>query len=326
METAILNDATGAAIAPENQESTTKPFIKANTIPATLSEIKANHLIPVFAKDNQPVISQSDFISLTADVINHVFQREIVLPPSIRISHPIKGRIPEAKDKPASQLREEEKTVYYERMAFILEIPTISETINGNTLTLTVGGVKAHNQDNLYARKGTEEHFKLFIGFQNKVCTNMCVWTDGTKETLRVRSIDELTEAIIDLITNYDAKNHIDELSAFPDYFINENQFALLIGRARMYQHMPSQQKKDLPQLLFGDNQIGMIVKEYYDNYAFSREDDGSLNLWKLYNLFTGANKSSYIDGFLNRGMNAYNFINGIRQAMDNGERSWFMY
>ncbi len=248
-----------------------------------------------------------------------------ILPPSIRISHPIKGRIPEAKDKPAHLLREEEETIYYERMAFILEIPTISDTINGNPLSLTIGGIKAHNQDNLYARKGAEEHFKLFIGFQNRVCTNMCVWTDGTKETLRVRSIDELTEAIIDVISSYDAERHLDRLSGFTDYNINESQFAYLIGRARMYQHIPVHQKKNLPQLLFGDNQIGMVVKEYYNDEAFSREDDGSLNLWKLYNLFTSANKSSYIDGFLNKGLNAYGFVSGIREAMDNGGDNWFM-
>ncbi|WP_343671721.1 DUF3871 family protein [Chitinophaga sp.] len=32
---------------------------------------------------------------------------------------------------------------------------------------------------------------------------------------------------------------------------------------------------------------------------SFCREVDGSINLWTLYNLFTGANKSSYIDTFL---------------------------
>ncbi|SKB55997.1 protein of unknown function [Parapedobacter luteus] len=324
METLELNGSSGTLIA-DNQPSTSKPFLEANTVAATLDEIRDKHLIPVFAKDNQPVISQSDFISLTSDVVQHFFQHETVLPPSIRISHPIKGRIPEAKDKPAHLLREEEKTIYYERMAFILEIPTISDTINGNPLSLTVGGIKAHNQDNLYARKGVEEHFKLFIGFQNRVCTNMCVWTDGTKETLRVRSIDELTEAIIDIISSYDAKRHLDRLSGFTEYSINEDQFAYLIGRARMYQHMPNQQKKNLPQLLFGDNQIGMVVKEYYNDSAFSREDDGSLNLWKLYNLFTGANKSSYIDGFLNRGLNAYGFVSGIREAMDSDGDNWFM-
>lgn len=325
METLILTETTDNSVTAENRISTGKPFIEANTIPATLGEIREKHLIPVFAKDNQPVISQSDFISLTADVVRHIFQRETVLPPSIRLSHPIKGRVPEAKDKPAHLLREEEKTIYYERMAFILEIPTISETINGNPLTLTVGGIKAHNQDNLYARKGAEEHFKVFIGFQNRVCTNMCVWTDGVRETLRIRSMDELTEAIIGVITNYDAKHHLNTMSRFTDRHIDEDQFAYLIGRARMYQHIPLAYKKELPQLLFGDNQIGMVVKEYYNDDSFSREDDGSLNLWKLYNLFTSANKSSYIDGFLNRGLNAFGFVSGIMAAMENGEDSWFL-
>src|SRR5690606_5561792 len=303
METLELKDSFDTLMG-FNQLSTSKPFIEANTIATTLDEIRDKHLIPVFAKDNQPVISQSDFINLTSDLVQHVFQHETVLPPSVRISHPIKGRIPEAKDKPAHLLREEEKTVYYERMAFILEIPTISDTINGNPLSLTVGGIKAHNQDNLYARKGAEEHFKLFIGFQNRVCTNLCVWTDGVRETLRVRSIDELTEAIIEVITTYDAKYHLNNLSRLPDYQINEDQFAYLIGRARMYQHIPTHQKKNLPELLFGDNLIGAVVKEYYNDDAFCREDDGSLNLWKLYNLFTSANKNSYIDGFVNRGLN----------------------
>src|SRR5690606_17969505 len=122
METLELNGSSGTLIA-DNQPSTSKPFLEANTVAATLDEIREKHLIPVFAKDNQPVISQSDFISLTSDVVQHYFQHEIVLPPSIRISHPIKGRIPEAKDKPAHLLREEEKTIDYERMAFIVEIP-----------------------------------------------------------------------------------------------------------------------------------------------------------------------------------------------------------
>ena len=37
----------------------------------------------------------------------------------IRLSHLIKGRIPEAKLKIAQDLEEYEKTLYYERMAFI---------------------------------------------------------------------------------------------------------------------------------------------------------------------------------------------------------------
>ena len=40
------------------------------------------------------------------------------------------------------------------------------------------GGVRAYNDTNLYSKKGAER-FKVFIGFICKVCTNLCVSTDG---------------------------------------------------------------------------------------------------------------------------------------------------
>lgn len=46
---------------------------------------------------------------------------ETILEPTVRLSHPITGRIPEAKDKPARELLEHEKTLFYERMAFLIE-------------------------------------------------------------------------------------------------------------------------------------------------------------------------------------------------------------
>jgi hypothetical protein len=38
-------------------KSTSKPFIQANTQEVSLDEIKDNHLIPVFIKDNEPLIN-----------------------------------------------------------------------------------------------------------------------------------------------------------------------------------------------------------------------------------------------------------------------------
>jgi hypothetical protein len=82
-------------------------------------------------------------------------------------------------------------------MAFIIEIPSIANDIDGNRLSLTVGGVKAYNLDNLYNRKGADEHFKVFIGFQNSVCTNLCVWTDGLLGDLKVKNGSQLHAAAI---------------------------------------------------------------------------------------------------------------------------------
>src|ERR1019366_8732189 len=117
--------------------STAKPFIQANTIGVTLEEMKNEHIIPVYIKDNEVLISHTDFIEATLQIAAEVFSEEMILKPNIRVSHPIKGRIPEAKNKPAGELLDHEKTLYYERMMFCLEIPSISDDINGNKLSLT---------------------------------------------------------------------------------------------------------------------------------------------------------------------------------------------
>jgi hypothetical protein len=49
--------------------------------------------------------------------------------------------------------------------------------------------------------------------------------------------------------------------------------------------------------LEFGDSQISQAVKAYYTDQNFGVK--GDIPLWNLYNLFTEANQSSYIDRFL---------------------------
>ena len=144
---------------------------------------------------------------------------------------------------------------------------------------------------------------------------------------MRVRTPEELMDAVYYLIENYNAKLHLDKLKELAQYTITmtENQFAKLIGKSRMYHHLPPNKKKHLQELNFGDTQLGMVVKDYYQDDAFCRDDDGSINMWKLYNLFTGANKSSYIDTFLNKGLNAFSFINSIKTAHANQESNWFL-
>ena len=81
----------------------------------------------------------------------------------------------------------------------------------------------------------------------------------------------------------------------------------------------------------FTDSHINAIAKAYYADENFSRvitsENRASdIDLWRVYNLFTGANKSSYIDTFLDRSLNASNLIDGIGRALDgDSEYSWFI-
>lgn len=326
MENEILNNSFESAVGLiDGVSSNETAFIIANTIPVTKMEISKSHIIPVFVKDNEPLISHSDFIEATIDVTNQFFSNEVILSPSIRVSHPIKGRTPNAKDKPAKDLLEDEKTLYYERMMFLIEIPSIKDSINGNELSLTIGGVKAYSNDNLYNRKGSDEHFKIFIGFKNKVCTNLCVATDGIMLDLKVKNLSELMHSVHTLLQNFNAQNHLEKMKKFTNYSLTEQQFANLIGRARLYNYLPYQEKKQIPGLAFGDTQVGIIAKDYYQDKNFCKAETNNINLWNVYNLFTGANKSSYIDSFLGRSVNAFEFTTQLADSIENQSFNWFL-
>ena len=137
------------------------------------------------------------------DVVQNLFPDFEIAEPEIRVSHQVKGRTPSAIGKPAKELLEEEKTIYYERCAFLIELSQVKEVINNNLLTLSIGGVRSLNQENLYNKKSLEK-FKIFIGYQNKVCTNLCVSTDGFSNEVRIGSAIDLEQNIIELAKGYD--------------------------------------------------------------------------------------------------------------------------
>ena len=109
-------------------------FIEANAIEVSLEHLKNDCVVPVFAKDNECTISHYEFINNTKEAVERILDYRSDLKSDIRVSHVIKGRIPTALLKPAKDLLDDEKTIYYERMAFAIEIPEISEIINGNKL------------------------------------------------------------------------------------------------------------------------------------------------------------------------------------------------
>jgi hypothetical protein len=315
------NDIDSLKVSSENDN----PFIEANTKNVSLSTLKNDCIIPVFSKDNEKTLAHQEFIEIAQSAINKVFTNQVILEPEIRVSHQIKGRTANAIYKPVKELLEHEKTQYFERMAFIIRIPSITENINGNNVSLTVGGVRSYNQENLYNRK-TFERFKFFIGFQNMVCCNLCISTDGYQDEMRVSNYQELQTKIIDLIQGYNAQNHLQEMMRLSEQNISEKQFAQLIGRARLYNYLPKKEKSQIPELLLNDGQISTVAKDYYLDDSFCRNDNGEINLWNVYNLFTGANKSSYIDSFLSRNVNAFDFSKGLANAI-NGDSNyrWFL-
>ena len=302
------------------------PFIEANTKEVTIEHLKEDCIVPVFSKDNEITISHPNFIEAVWEAANRAFPSESIELPEIRVSHIIKGRTPEAIYKPVKDLLEEDKTIYYERMMFCFEIPTIHEDIAGNRLNLTIGGVRSYNHENLYSKKGMEK-FKLFIGFKNLVCCNMCVSTDGFKSELKVMDVHSLFNAAIQLFQDYNVAKHLHYMGAFKDSYMTEHQFAQFLGKCRLYQYLPNEQKRILPQMLMTDTQIGIVAKSFYHDDNFSLPDNQrEISMWNVYNLLTGANKTSYIDNFLDRAYNATQLADGLNKALyGDNEYSWFI-
>ena len=299
-------------------------FIEANTMEIDLQHLQSDCIVPVFSKDNELTISHNAFIETVWEAANTFFTGETIDKPDIRVSHIVKGRIPEAIHKPANQLLESDKTQYFERMMFCFEVPTIYETVEGNKLTLSIGGVKAYNQMNLYSKK-TVERFKVFVGFKNMVCCNLCVYTDGYLGNLEVSSTSDLFRSVLEMFNRYDPAKHIHLMQTLGNSYLTEHQFCQILGKMRLYQCLPQGYQKSVPRLLITDTQINSVAKAYIQDENFGGFG-GDLSMWKFYNLLTGANKSSYIDSFLDRSLNATEVAQGINTALHGDERySWFI-
>ena len=299
-------------------------FIEANTMEIDLQHLQSDCIVPVFSKDNELTISHNAFIKTVWEAANTFFTGETIEKPDIRVSHIVKGRIPEAIHKPANQLLESDKTQYFERMMFCFEVPTIYETVEGNKLTLSIGGVRAYNQMNLYSKK-TVERFKVFVGFKNMVCCNLCVYTDGYLGNLEVSSTSDLFRSVLEMFNRYDPAKHIHLMQTLGNSYLTEHQFCQILGKMRLYQCLPQGYQKSVPRLLITDTQINSVAKAYIQDENFGGFGS-DLSMWRFYNLLTGANKSSYIDSFLDRSLNATEVAQGINMALHGDERySWFI-
>lgn len=153
----------------------------------------------------------------------------------------------------------------------------------------------------------------MYIGFKNHVCINLCISTDGFPDDLRVMSVQELFNRVFQLLTRFDAERQLNHLSTLSEYSLTEHQFAQIVGKSRLYQYLPMKMKKSLDAgVPASDTQISMVAKDYYQDKSFCRLESGDIDMWRRYNLFTRAVKSSYIDTFLDRNVGSLLFINSL--------------
>lgn len=301
-------------------------FIESNTNAITLEEL-SNNLIPTWA-DNSLTISHTNFIKTVRNAAVQVFGN--LTPVEIRTSHPIQGRRPEAIHKKQNELTENDKTIYYQRMAFISHVVGLSREVNGQIVNLTIGGVRNYADDQLY-RTATPQRFKVFVGWQVRVCSNMMLTCNGNSGVIQCLTEADVFQKAIELFTKFnpERENILAQLGNLQSTRMTEQQFCNIIGRMRLYQALPVAEQHLLPPILLGDQAMNEATRGYFANPNFcKREGEDGISCWNFLQLMTEAVKSSYIDKFTDRNQNALDITLGIQNALNGTDEegySWFL-
>lgn len=320
-------------LAEENQDNEKENiihpnFIESNTQAITLDELENKCVVPTFS-DTSLTISHQNFIFAVKTAAEKVFGELTGV--EIRVSHPVNGRTPNALFKRKEDLLPEDTTLFYQRMAWICKVKSISRECNGQTVYLTIGGVRAYNEDKLYNRKSAEK-FRIFVGWQVRVCSNLMLTCDGSSGIIDCMSESDIFQKAHELFSNFNMKkdSELRTLEELNHTRVSEQQFVNIIGRLRLYEAMDASQKKNLPTVLFGDQAANSAVRGYLENPNFSKkEGEESITCWQLMQLFNEAIKSSYIDKWLERNQNCTDFAIGISKYL-NGDSAascfgWFL-
>ena len=304
-------------------------FIESNTQAITLGEIAEKSIVPTFS-DNTLTISHQEFCMATYKAAESVFGA--LSPIECRVSHPINGRIPTALNKKATELTDDEKTIYYQRLAWIAKVSSCIRNIDGQEIHLTIGGVRAYSEDKLYNRPSALK-FKIFVGWQVRVCSNLMLQTDGFSGTIDCMTSADINQKALELFSRFNPEkdNNLNALAQLQDTRLTEDMFCHIIGRLRLLQALPVAQQREIPQFLLGDQVINEATRQYVVNPNFGRRksvNENGISTFDLMQLLNEAVKSSYIDKWLERNANCTEFATGIRKALrhqDTEGYDWFL-
>ena len=309
-------------------ENTEHPnFIESNTEAISIDELVSRCIVPTFS-DNTLTIAHQNAIAAVYKAAEEVFGE--LTPPECRVSHAINGRVASALHKPAKDLTDDEKTVFYQRIAFIAHVKSLTRIVAGQTVELTIGMCRAYNEDKLYSRPSPEK-FRLFVGWKVRVCSNLCLTCSGNSGLVECMTEADIYQKAYQLFSKFDPQKEetLELLENLNNTRISESQFCYIIGRMRLYQALPNEVQKTLPVLEIGDSAVNSAVRGFVTNPNFGlKEGETSITTWEMLQLFNEAIKQTYIDRWLERNQNCTDFLLGIQKALqgeDTEGYSWFL-
>lgn len=321
----IINNNQEALVA-EPEQITRNPFILGNTREIGFNELN-DMLTPVFSRDNVETISHCEGISTVNDAVSTFFDGQDINAPVIRVSHELKLRNRFGMGKLVENLNPEDSDSYFQRMMCVIEIPSISDNINGSPCNLQICIVRNYADCNLLGNSSQKQTWKIGCGFVNTICTNGLFQTDQCNLNVKVTNTADLYRYTIELLQRYDYRQHIEDMKRLNDTVINISTLAQFLGRARMVSQMPNPVKASLglPEFILPEAQINAMIRDYYTDEAFGGFGK-EITAWQFYNLLTNY-KNNYIDVALERLANCYTVAKGIAAAVnhESDEWNWFI-
>lgn len=303
-------------------------FIESNTHGISFEELIEQHVTPTFA-DGSLTLSSGDIIKATMKAAEEVFGE--LTPVEIRVSHRIQGRTPEAMNKPTSELTDDDTTTFYQRMAFVARVKSITREINGVEAHLVVAGCRAYNEDKLFSRPSPSK-VKLAVGWMVRVCSNSCITSDGASGSIECMTAADVYEHALSLFNSFNPKKEdaLEMLENLGNTFISEKEFCQIIGRLRLYQALPISEQNKLPKFILGDQAVNKIVYGFVSNKNFGKQpEEERISLWQFLQLANESVKQgSYINDFFEKILNCTSFTFGLQRAilgLDQDGYDWFL-
>ncbi len=322
---ARFEDAVEAEVVNEPFASEHPNFIESNTQAISLGDLIDKCVIPTFS-DNSMTISHQNFIYSVMMAAEKVFGQ--LTSAECRVSHAVNGRIASAQYKPVNELLDSEKTLFYQRLAFICHVKNLTREINGQTVHLTIGGCRSYNDDKLLNRQSPQK-FKIFVAWSCKVCSNQMIQSDGTTGVIEALTESDIFQKAIELFRSFNPKKeeNLKILENLGTTRISEEQFCSIVGRLRLYQALSNDRRRELnlPDFNIGDQAGNKIVQGYVDNPNFGKVNGEDITTWNLLQLSNEACKSAYIARFIDRNVACTDFAIGIQKALE-GKKNAYNY
>ena len=312
IEGRIVDESTLGMDLPEDEDihSPDHPnFIESNTAAISLEDLATKCIVPTFG-DMSLTISHQNFMASVCKAATEVFGPLT----------PIECRV------------DSEKTLFYQRLAWISHVRGLSRQINGQTVFLTIGGTRAYSEDKLYGRQSASK-FKAFVAWSVKICSNQMIQCSGNSGTIECLTEADIYQKAYQLFRGFDPEkeDNLKLLENLHQTRISQELFCSIVGRLRLYQALGTEQQKSLPVIELGDQCINSAVRGYAGgnpNFGISESGDGSISCWDLMNLLNESVKAVYIDSWITRNQNATDFAIGIQKAIrgeDTEGYSWFL-